>query len=368
MKLFKCTHCGQLLYFENWSCEQCGFALGFLPDALELFSLNLQEDHSYRILNTPEDKRYRYCRNYEYGVCNWLISTHINNEYCRACELNHMIPNLGQADYIHRWKSLEVAKHRLVYSLLRMKLPLVSKDRDPKNGLYFDFLADEKHEGKPKVMTGHDEGLITINLAEADDIEREMTRRAMDEIYRTVLGHFRHEVGHYYWDRLISDSPVLEECRKIFGDERADYGQALNAHYRLGPPDDWNNEYISAYASTHPWEDWAETWAHYLHIVDTLETAYAFGLTVRPIIADPSHSLYADMKTDPYDLPDFDMIMNLWLPLTFTMNSLNRSMGLKDPYPFLIRPKVVDKMKFIHEVCYEARTSKRDMITSHSAA
>jgi hypothetical protein len=356
MKLFKCTRCGNLLYFENRVCEQCGYKLGFVPQALELFPLEAADAGSFRIYSGNEDTLFRYCRNAQHGVCNWLVPVNGGSVFCKACELNHMIPNLGKAEYIKRWKVLEEAKHRLVYSLLRMKLPLVSKSRDPKQGLYFDFLADEKGAGKTRILTGHHAGLITINIAEADDIEREMARRAMEEHYRTVLGHFRHEVGHYYWDRLIFDNGQLEAFRTLFGDERVSYAEALQRHYREGPRPRWNQDYISAYASSHPWEDWAETWAHYLHIVDTLETAYAFGLTVQPVLAEPSASLHAEMKTDPYDLPHFNIIISLWLPLTFTMNSLNRSMGLRDPYPFLIRPKIMEKMKFIHDLCYQARS------------
>jgi hypothetical protein len=354
MKLFKCTRCGQLLYFENSSCERCGDPLGFDSDALNLFPLELQEDNSYKIYNRHNSGNYVYCVNATYGVCNWLVSANNPGGFCRACELNHMIPNLSKAEYIQRWQVLENAKHRLVYSLLRMKLPLVSKAKNTK-GLYFDFLADENRDTTSRILTGHNEGLITINIAEADDIEREMARRAMDEVYRTVLGHFRHEIGHYYWDQLIPASIHLNEFRKLFGDERADYAEALKRHYREGSPKQWDQEYISAYATTHPWEDWAETWAHYLHIMDTLETAYAFGLTVKPAIADSWTGLHADISTDPYDLPELESIINLWLPLTFTMNSLNRSMGLRDPYPFLIRPRIMEKMKFIHDICYESR-------------
>jgi hypothetical protein len=251
---------------------------------------------------------------------------------------------------------IERAKHRLVYSLLKMKLPLQSKTVDPKNGLSFDFLADEKKEGQPKVLTGHSEGLITINIAEADDIAREMARKAMDEVYRTVLGHFRHEVGHYYWDRLIDNTPYLEQCRELFGDDRKDYGEALKEHYEKGSPPDWAEHFISAYATMHPWEDWAETWAHYLHIIDTLETASSFGVSIHPKIADSSSSIInADIRVDPYNVENFSEIIRLWLPLTFALNSLNRSMGLRDLYPFVISSKVTDKLSFIHTVCYETK-------------
>lgn len=356
MKLFKCTHCGQTIYFENNFCEQCGYKLGFDADNLQLVSLIYMGDDSYWTYDAEDTLLYRYCVNHAYGVCNWLVPETSNTPFCRACTLNRTIPNLSKPEYLTRWQTIEVAKHRLVYTLLRMRVPVVSKASDPQTGLTFDFMADEKENGSRRILTGHANGLITINIAEADNIEREMARRAMDELYRTVLGHFRHEIGHYYWERLIDNTPNLGAFRQLFGDERQDYAEALKKHYARGAPPEWDLHYISSYATAHPWEDWAETWAHYLHIIDTLETAYAFRLSLRPGAAEPTN-LEADIISDPYQLENFTDIMNLWFPLTFAMNSLNRSMGLPDPYPFVIRPKVIEKLSFIHQVCY--RYSRR---------
>ncbi|MDB5233191.1 MAG: hypothetical protein JWR44_184, partial [Hymenobacter sp.] len=170
-------------------------------------------------------------------------------------------------------------------------------------------------------------------------------------VYRTVLGHFRHEVGHYYWDRLIDNTPNLEPFRQLFGDDRTDYEQALKQHYDQGPPADWREHFISAYATTHPWEDWAETWAHYLHIIDTVQTASSFGVRVRPQVSEPEDRLTAQITEDPYESENFDAIMKQWLPLSLALNSLNRSMGLRDVYPFVIPPAVAKKLAFIHQVC-----------------
>lgn len=353
MKIFNCTHCGQLLYFENSHCEQCGYKLGFQAQNLQLLPLVDQANGLLSIYQN-DSGLYSYCVNHEYGICNWLVPSDSSTPYCKACELNRTIPNISKPEYFKRWKVIENAKHRLIYSLLRMRLPVISKDVEEETGLSFDFVADEDLDSEEKILTGHDNGLITLNIAEADDIEREMTRKAMDEVYRTVLGHFRHEVGHYYWDRLIDGTDYLEEFRTLFGDERQDYGEALEEHYKQGPPAGWNLEFISSYATTHPWEDWAESWAHYLHIIDTLETAYAFGLSVHTGVSKQAVSLDANITDDPYRLENFDNIINLWLPFTFAMNSVNRSMGQPDLYPFVIRPKVIEKMRFIHKVCYHA--------------
>lgn len=330
--------------------------MGFESEILQLIPL-IAENDLFRAQDRKNKTAYRYCANYQYKVCNWLVAAGTASVFCRACELNHTIPNLNNPDHIEKWKKIEVAKHRLLYSLLRMKLPLVSKTSNEETGLAFDFVADENKPKSEKILTGHDEGLITINIAEADDITREMARKSMHEVYRTVLGHFRHEIAHYYWDRLIAGSPYLEPFRKLFGDDRVDYAEALKLHYEQGAPADWNNRYISAYASTHPWEDWAETWAHYMHIVDTLETAYSFGLSVDPPGSRTLPELVTEINEDPYREKNFEVTFSRWLPLTFAMNSLNRSMGLQDLYPFVISAPVVEKMKFIHTVITQPRSA-----------
>ena len=353
MKLFKCDNCGQLLYFENSRCVQCGHQLGFLPHETALYTLK-EDSGNYTIWGESAQTKYRYCNNHQYNVCNWLIPADSDALFCKACSFNRTIPDISNPEYRLRWNTIENAKHRLIYSLLRLKLPLRSKREDEETGLLFDFMADEEGS-EQRILTGHDNGVVTLNISEADDIEREMTRKSMDEVYRTVLGHFRHEVGHYYWDRLIDNSAYIDEYRVLFGDERKDYGEALQAHYKHGAPKDWNKNYISAYATTHSWEDWAETWAHYLHIIDTVETAYAFGMSVHPAIAGNAALLHADINIDPYETPDFNKVLTLWFPLTFALNSLNRSMGLHDLYPFVIPPKVIEKLLFIHKVCFGVR-------------
>jgi hypothetical protein len=233
----------------------------------------------------------------------------------------------------------------LFYTLLRLRLPVSTKAEAP-DGLTFDFLADSAalSPSDPPVMTGHANGVITINLAEADDAERERRRRQMREPYRTLLGHFRHEIAHYYWDRLVASSAKLDEFRKIFGDERADYSQSLQNYYASGAPADWAQHFVSAYASAHPWEDFAETWAHYFHMVDTLETAGSFGLAVAP---KPSKAFKARIDFDVHRA-DMKRLVEAWIPVTFAANSMNRSMGLPDLYPFVLSAAAIAKLTFIH--------------------
>jgi len=343
MKLFECQHCGQPLYFENTRCESCGYSLGYLPANETITALEADDkaQGAWRALAEPKG-RYRYCANARHDACNWLVAADSPEQFCAACRHNRTIPDLTQPQNLVNWRKIEVAKHRLFYSLLRLRLPLATKQEDP-NGLAFDFIAAQ---GGP-LMTGHANGLITINISEADDAERERQRQHLAEPYRTLLGHFRHEIAHYYWDRLIKNSPSLKEFRQQFGDERQDYQAALQQHYANGPPQNWHEHFVTAYASSHPWEDFAETWAHYFHMVDTLETANAFGLRVRPQL-----TMGADLATavdfDPYNAA-MDRIIDSWLPLTFAVNSINRSMGLSDLYPFVLAASAIVKLAFVHE-------------------
>jgi hypothetical protein len=350
MKLFECQNCGQPLYFENRKCESCGSRLGYLPDEQTVTALRSDGD-AWRAVARP-NRRYRFCANAAHDVCNWLIPADEAEQFCIACRYNRTIPNLSAPENLHRWRLIEVAKHRLFYTLIKLHLPLNAEGQNV-NALVFDFLAGVAGAVEGPVMTGHDNGLITINLAEADDAERERQRGKMGELYRTLLGHFRHEIAHYYWDRLIANSPNLEPCRQIFGDERVDYRQALQAYYANGAPADWAAQFVSAYASSHPWEDFAETWAHYFHMVDTLETANAFGLVVRPKL---SKGMAARMDFDPLDV-ELDRIIESWLPLTFAVNSINRSMGVPDLYPFVLSPPVIGKLSFVHD-CIRAQAGR----------
>jgi hypothetical protein len=226
---------------------------------------------------------------------------------------------------------------------------MVDRKEDPKGGLAFDFLSGSEspfRESAP-VVTGHSHGLITIDLAEADPAARERHRQDMAEPYRTLLGHFRHEIGHYYWDQLVRTGDRIGAYRELFGDERRDYDAALEAHYANAPRRDWQVYFISHYASAHPWEDFAETWAHYLHIVDTLETASAFGLGIHPKSGDDPF-LQMDIDFDPYVEGDFDLLVQAWIPLTSAVNNLNASMGQPDLYPFVLSPAVIAKLRFVH--------------------
>ena len=346
VKLFTCQACQNILYFENRSCGRCGHRVAFDSDTMTLVAVEPDGDGWVTLV---ESGRRRFlCGNASFDSCNWLTGAQCHEPFCRACRHNGTVPDLADAVWLAAWREIEIAKHRLFYSLLRWRLPLTTRAEDPQHGLIFNFLADDPSAGQ-KVLTGHDNGLITIALAEADDAEREKRRQEMGEPYRTLLGHFRHEVGHYFWDVLLRDGGKLEECRALFGDDTADYAAALKRHYTKGAPADWQQGFVSAYATTHPWEDFAETWAHYIHIVDTLEMTAAFGLEVHPA-ADRTGQLAARVAFDPYARCDIDGIIGAWLPVTFALNSVNRAMGLRDLYLFILSPGVTRKLAFIHRL------------------
>lgn len=357
MKLFSCQSCGELLYFENIRCENCGRALGYLTDISEISALDPRAEGGFDVLAAPR-QAYKFCHNYDAGMCNWMLPAASAEEFCAACRHNRTVPDMTVPGNDLLWRKIETAKHRLFYSLLRLGLPLENRADDPQHGLAFDFLADPPESHASGVMTGHDNGLITLAVREADDAVREKVRSEMGEPYRTLLGHFRHEIGHYYWDRLVATDPaMLNAFRALFGDDSADYGEALKKHYDGGPPANWQDDYISIYATMHPWEDFAETWAHYLHIVDTLETAGAFGLKVKPRRA--RGHIAAAIDFDPYATRRWDQVVEAWLPIEFATNSMNRSMGLTDLYPFVLTPKVIDKLAFVHALTHAPRALRK---------
>jgi hypothetical protein len=347
MKLFTCMQCALTVHFDSRSCIRCGAQLALVPDHLTMLALGADGSADM------QRRRWASCANRVHG-CNWLVASDDTSPFCIACRLNRTIPDLSVPGNMTLWQRLEQEKRRLIYAALRLRLPVAPKSARA-DGLAFDFLADPDPglRARERVLTGHADGLITMNIAEADPVAREKMRNALDEPYRTILGHFRHESGHYYWDRLVRGSGWIEACRALFGDERADYGAALQAHYDNGPPPRWWDHHVSAYAASHPWEDWAESWSHYLHVVDTLETAWSYGLAIDPRHAG-SDALAAEPGFDPYRPADFQMLVSQWVPLSVALNSLNRSMGHDDAYPFALSPAVIDKLAFVHRVVHEA--------------
>jgi hypothetical protein len=348
MKLFTCAACQQVLHFENSVCTRCSHTLAFLPERGRLAAIEPVVEQPGLFVALDADlgaARYRLCGNYtDHAACNWGVAEGDDNRFCRACRLNDVIPNLADPKARDAWIKLELNKRRMLYTLMKLHLPVESRAERP-DGLAFAMKQDLP--GEQKVLIGHDVGLITINIAEADSPFREKTRQELGEAYRTLLGHFRHEIGHYYWDRLVRNSAFLEPFRELFGDERVSYDDAVTKHYRDGAPPDWPTRFISSYAAMHPWEDWAESWAHYMHVIDTLETARSFGLVISPAISTADE---LRLKTARLHFDDIDELLGAWAPLSVALNALNRSMGLPDPYPFVLSAPSLQKIRFVHRV------------------
>jgi hypothetical protein len=322
MKIFQCQ-CGRRVFFDNTHCLNCGWSLGFDPQRMDMLALI----GSGEILEAQDGSQHRYCENWRlYGNCNWLLPAESEASLCLSCEMNRVIPALGKPHNLELWTRVEEAKRRLVYSLLRYRLPFES------DGKRLSFRIMEDQRSNPDVLesfitTGHLDGTITVNLAEADDAARQAIREAMRERYRTVLGHLRHEAGHFYFNVLVGED-VTQECRSLFGDERQDYGAALEHYYTHGPANDWYQSFVSAYASAHPAEDFAETFAHVLHIDDALESACVTGLA--RTVSDSGGTW-----------------IDAWVDLSITLNEVLRSLGSDDPYPFVITDAVRRKLDFV---------------------
>ncbi|MEG2047999.1 MAG: putative zinc-binding peptidase [Comamonas sp.] len=361
MRAFNCDHCGHLVFFDSTRCVHCGSTLAFVPEWLRMAALTPAHPSTgapsapthaiaptalWQAIDTDSatPSHWRLCANHmAYQACNFAVPADDPQPLCISCRQTRWLPDLSDPANLRRWKVIEDAKRRLFYTLARLHLTRLDGVAAPE----FEFLADLP--GQP-VMTGHRSGTIVLNVAEADDEERARRRVALHEPYRTLVGHLRHESGHYYWDILVQAHPhALAQFRALFGDERQDYAQALQAHYHVGPagPPGWEAQHVSAYSTAHPWEDWAETWAHYLHIVDLMETAASYRTQLMIPGEQGPHTVQ-----DPFDPAgrDFDAMIRAWVPLTLLLNSLNRSLGQDHAYPFALSSGAITKLRFVHDL------------------
>lgn len=315
MRSFTCV-CGQTLYFPNSICVRCGRSVGYSRVQQDMIPL---EDF------TP-------CANLDLNGCNWIPDQ--AGEQCFACSLTRTRPSNDDLVGLPQYYRAEQAKRRLLFELDRLGLPVAPHDPETGRGVCFDLLSSVDES----VITGHADGVITLDLAEGDTIHREKVRVDLGEAYRTLLGHFRHEIGHYYWQVLVEqadDPAVLADFRELFGSEEQSYADSIDRHYAQGPPTGWEETFVSTYATMHPWEDFAETFAHVLHILDALETAHAVGLAVDPMVQTRSFA---------------DVVVGTWVPLSAALNQMNHSLGHGDLYPFVLAPAVVDKLVWVHEL------------------
>lgn len=320
MRIYTCRRCESTLFFENSACVTCKAELGFARD--ENAIVPLDADGGY---TDKDGTHWHRCRNLGLSGCTWL--TTVDGGLCTSCDLTRTRPSDEDLTGLSQFPVAEAAKRHLLVELDRLGLSYTARRIDPEMGLCFDMLSSVEET----VTIGHADGVITIDLAEGDDAHRVQVQSELDEPYRTMLGHLRHEVGHFF-EMAIADEDVIARKRDLFGDDTADYQAAIDRHYSQGPPDDWRESYISTYATMHPWEDFAESFAHMLHIFDTIDTARNQGLTA----------------VDPAAFRSFhDVVTGVWIPLSTALNQINRSMGKEDLYPFVIAPPVLDKLDFV---------------------
>ena len=344
MRTFTCDRCGQQIYFENDRCLRCLSSLGYVHSSRDVVVLDEGPDEGLHD-GIGRARRWQYCSTRPVTGCNWLVPVG-PDALCESCVLTRTRPADGDVEGINELVRGEMAKRRLVFQLAELDLPVTPRDEALGKGLAFDLLSS----AGTKVVTGHDDGVITLDLAEADNEHRERLRQQLSEPYRTLLGHFRHEIGHYYWPILVDGRDALDTCRQLFGDDRLDYATAVQRHYDADPDSDddsWRETHISRYATMHPYEDWAETFAHYLHILDTLQTADSFGLTAAAGPATGGSHGDGMGQGSPGGGAGFDGIVDDWLELSTALNQVNRSMGHEDLYPFVLAPTIRAKLGFV---------------------
>ena len=342
MQRFTCE-CGNALFFDNSKCLKCGSEVGYDPDGRTMVVLRAAGG----MKRCSNGTRHR--------VCNWVLPKEARAELCLACRLNRKIPDLSQPRNLMLWGRMEVAKRRLLVTLLQLGIPIVPKSEDALSGLAFDIVSAWVD---PAVTMGHLNGVITVNLEEADDTYRQINREQLKESTRTLLGHFRHETGHHVWQRFLSwrdwGDAQRVAFRERFGEEWRDYAQALSWHYANGASADWAQSFITAYAASHPWEDWAETWAHYLQMVEGMETFDGLGLEARRIALPPlkfpvnAGALPSVLPQDPSADAAFLTWLQEWLALSTMLNEMSASLGQPALYPYVVSVKVAQKLRLVH--------------------
>jgi hypothetical protein len=350
MQIFHCGQCRAQVYFENTHCYGCGALLGFMPTERAPAAFSLEPDGALSRLGDEVPQQFwKFCAERENASrCNWVVDALDPCPTCWSCRLTEPQASASPFEHGQRWLVAETAKRRLLFTLLQLEVPFGPKQSDDDiSGLRFIWQVPQAGQAAPRVLTGHVNGTVTLNLLEADDDRREAVRVSFGEPQRTVLGHLRHEVSHHLHQRWVMGSANAQACVELFGDETADYSAAMQRYYQNGPLQTWQSQYISAYATMHPWEDWAETCGHYLMIVDAVETAAAWGLHLEGHLQDGVDTLdhRVSMKS---------VVLEQWLPVARFLNAMSRSIGVRDNYPFLMPEPVLNKMRFVRRVLAQA--------------
>ena len=349
VRAFACPVCQSFVPFEAHNCARCDTPLGLHVPSRAMVAITEGRAHI-------DDQWWVRCNQQITLGCNWLTEEEQSAEQRGRCLAGSLIKREPDADDTPAREKLmptAAAMRRLVYQLLNIGLPVDPYWRT-EGGLAFDLLSS--YSTGEKVTIGHANGVITIDVVESLDDYRESLRVRLGEPYRTLLGHFRHEIGHYYQNILVENgsgaTKYLTRCRQLFGDERAGYADSLKRHYQLGAPDGWEASFISEYATMHPWEDFAECFAHYLHITDTMDSSREAGMVLH---ADRVRfAASRDIAPlESYDNASIERLLFDWRWISSFFNRINAAMGKGPLYPFDIPPAVVDKLGFVHRVIRE---------------
>src|SRR5271168_5417104 len=351
VRAFACPVCHGFVPFESRRCPNCLAELGLYVPSRTMVA-------TWSGAAVIDGQIWIACTRAGSLGCNWLVPQEQElggqRGRCLADSLIRREPDTDDTVAVEKLVSTGIGLRRLICQLIDIGLPV-----DPfwrrNGGLAFDLLSS--YSGGERVVIGHAGGVITIDLVESLDAYRESLRVRLGEPYRTMLGHFRHEVGHYYQNILVETGPgaarYLDECRALFGDERADYQAEIARHYKFGAPKNWTESFISEYATMHPWQDFAECFAHYLHITDTINTVGEAGLILiadRARVAVPRDIVplasYADVP--------IEQLLYDWKWLALFFNRINTAMGKRPLYPFEIPPPVIRKLGFVHKVVRQA--------------
>ena len=313
MHIFSCPACAAHVYFDNLTCR-CGQKVTFDPDR--------------NAMRTDA----AVCANRGDIACNWLAE---DGGLCRSCAMTGTVPDMVGEENRELWARTELAKRWMLANLIRWGwfTPADTGAR-PR----FKLLSEVTADGETDVVMGHADGVITINVTEASEPTRMHRQEELGELYRTMLGHMRHEMAHFLHLRLMALPGFPDRFRALFGDERDDYGEALQRHY--ADPKPAGECHITGYATAHPHEDWAETTAHLLHLTDLLDSAAAAHV-LPP--GGPATGYDAYLETDT------ERLVTHAVDTALAVNHVNRALDLPDLYPFVLTDPVRMKLAFVHQ-------------------
>jgi hypothetical protein len=321
MQRLHCPNCGNEVFFDSLRCVRCATELAF----------ELEPTGSLRVADAAFAGR---CEMRHAWRCNWQPDS--SGPFCTSC----LIVDAGTHADNPLLAAFLLAQRRALAQLSELGVAWTGNVDDPAQPpLRFTYRSSVAGDA-PTI--GHLAGLITLDLDEADPAEREQIRATLGEQYRTPLGHIRHELGHYVWLRHVASDPARHaEFRAVFGDETVDYAAALDAYYARPEDESWPDEYVSPYATAHPWEDFAESWAQVMHLHDVVTTGAAWGVVEFP-----------DGPFDPQQWISTAVLASL------AANELARAMGMRDLYPFALSPGARRKIEAAWRLVHGATTPR----------